>query len=149
MSKQKISEIVFRTAYDTGRRRQVTCFEGVQTVTHQEQKETCDINNILEKYARTGLINHVNKYEGQYADVSAIDYQTMQNQVAQVNSMFAELPAKERQRFNNDPQTFLEFVSQQSNIDDMKDGVIGNNSPEASSVTSGDDSGESAEGEKE
>ena len=145
----KISEMVFRTCYDNKRERKQVCFKDSKGLTHQEQKDQCDINNILDKYARTGLINHVNRYEGQYGDVSSIDYQTMQNQVAEVNSMFADLPAKERQRFNNDPAQFLEFVATQTNVDDMRDGVIGNNSPEAPSVTSEGVSGESAEGNKE
>jgi hypothetical protein len=41
--------------------------------------------------------------------------------------MFADLPAQERARFNHNPEQFLEFIAQQSNIDDMKDGIIGNN----------------------
>ena len=138
----------FRSAYDGKQERQQVCFKDCKGLTHQEQKDQCDINNILDKYARTGLINHVNRYEGQYGDVSSIDYQTMQNQVAEVNSMFADLPAKERQRFNNDPAQFLEFVATQQNVDDMRDGVIGNNSPEVPLVTSEGDSGESAEGKE-
>lgn len=127
-TKLKISEMVFRTCYDNKRERVQTCFMEDEGCTHQEQKDDCDINNILEKYRRTGVVNHLNKYGEQYGDFTQIDYQTAQNQVATVNSMFADLPAQERARFNNEPQQFLEFIAQQSNIDDMSDGIIGNNS---------------------
>jgi phage internal scaffolding protein len=127
-TKLKISEMVFRTCYDNKRERVQTCFAEDEGCTHQEQKDDCDINNILEKYRRTGVVNHLNKYGEQYGDFTQIDYQTAQNQVATVNSMFADLPAQERARFNNEPQQFLEFIAQQSNIDDMSDGIIGNNS---------------------
>jgi phage internal scaffolding protein len=127
-TKLKISEMVFRTCYDNKRERVQTCFTEDEGCTHQEQKDDCDINNILEKYRRTGVVNHLNKYGEQYGDFTQIDYQTAQNQVATVNSMFADLPAQERARFNNEPQQFLEFIAQQSNIDDMSDGIIGNNS---------------------
>ena len=127
-TKLKISEMVFRTCYDNKRERVQTCYKDDEGHTHTEQKDDCDINNILEKYRRTGVVNHLNKHGEQYGDFTKIDYQTAQNQVASVNSMFADLPAQERARFNHDPQTFLEFIAHQSNIDDMQDGVIGNNS---------------------
>lgn len=147
-TKLKISEMVFRTCYDKNRTRTQTCFKDDEGVTHQEQKDQCDINNILEKYRRTGVVNHVTKYQEQYGDFTSIDYQEAQNKVAQVNSMFAELPAKDRANFNNDPELFLEFVAQQKNIDDMKDGVIGNNS-ESGSQLAEDTSSESSEASKE
>jgi phage internal scaffolding protein len=144
MTKQmKISEMVFRTCYDNNRKRVQTCYAEDRGRTHQEHKQECDINHILEKYARTGLVTHVSKYEPQYGDVTSMEYQDMQNKIADVNSMFADLPAKERQRFNNDPSQFLAFVSDLKNVDDMRDGVIGNNSTEASEVAS-DEAVESA-----
>lgn len=127
-TKLKISEMVFRTCYDNKRERVQTCYKDDEGRTHTEQKDDCDINNILEKYRRTGVVNHLNKHGEQYGDFTKIDYQTAQNQVASVNSMFADLPAQERARFNHNPEQFLEFIAQQSNIDDMKDGIIGNNS---------------------
>ena len=45
-------------------------------------------------------------------------------------------------------ELFLEFVAQQSNIDDMKDGVIGNN-PESGSELAQDTSSGSSEASEE
>jgi len=147
-TKLKISEMVFRTCYDNKRERVQTCFKNDEGVTHQEQKEQCDINNILEKYRRTGVVNHLNKYGEQYGDFTQIDYQDAQNKVAEVNTMFNELPAQERARFQHDPAQFLEFIAQQSNVDDMKDGVIGNN-PENGSQLAEDSSGGNTDSQSE
>ena len=126
--------IKIRSAYD-GTRVQVKSDNNEPSLTVQEQKDQTDINKILAKYAKTGVIEHVGKYEGQYGDVSGLDYQTMQNQIAGVNSMFAELPAKERAKFDNDPAKFLDYVSQDNAVSDMSDGSIDNidNAPEVSS----------------
>ena len=139
---------MFNSAYSERVRKQ-TCYKDDEGCTHQEQKQQCDINYILEKYRRTGVVNHLNKYQEQYLDVSAIDFQDAQNKVATVNSMFEELPAKDRASFNNDPAQFLEFVATQENRDDMKDGIIGNNSTTGDEVSSSSDVESTPSGEKE
>lgn len=139
---------MFNSAYSERVRKQ-TYYKDDEGSTHQEQKEQCDINYILEKYRRTGVVNHLNKYQEQYLDVSAIDFQDAQNKVATVNSMFEELPSQERARFNHDPAMFLEFVATQENRDDMKDGIIGNNSTSGDEVSSSTDVESPPVGEKE
>jgi phage internal scaffolding protein len=139
---------MFNSAYSERIRKQ-TCYKDDEGFTHQEQKQQCDINYILEKYRRTGVVNHLNKYQEQYLDVSAIDFQDAQNKVATVSSMFEELPAQERARFNHDPAQFLEFVATQENRDDMKDGIIGNNSTTGDEVSSSSDVESTPSGDKE
>lgn len=36
--------------------------------THQSFKDECDINRIVETYARTGIVTHTNRLEAQYGD---------------------------------------------------------------------------------
>lgn len=115
----------FRTPY-TPRVKQQVSFKGDDGKTIQEQSDATDINNILERYARTGLIDHVSKHEPQYGEFAAFDFQANQNMITKIKQTFDELPAKARQQFDNNPQNFVEFISQQENIDDMKDGVIDN-----------------------
>lgn len=119
----------FKTPYDGIRNRKQIDFTGDEGKTIQEQSEATDINNILERYARTGLIDHVQKHEPQYGEFAAYDFQANQNMIAKITQTFEELPARDRQHFNNDPQQFVEFIAQQENIDDMKDGKIGNKPP--------------------
>lgn len=90
-------------------------FSDHPSLTRQEFKAECDINNIMRKYFRTGMLTHVNKYEGQYGDCPAVDFQEALNIVQRGGEMFAELPAKVRARFENDPAQFLAFVDDEDN----------------------------------
>ena len=90
----------------------ITCGKGLTEQSHQKQT---DINYILKDYVKTGLLKHAKDYEGQYDDVSSVDFEKAMNTVAQVNSMFEELPSKIRAEFKNSPQNFLEFAQDYKN----------------------------------
>lgn len=99
-------------------RRQRVRFEDGRT--KQQFKDECDINNIMKKYERNLMLDHVNRYGGQYADVTGdVDYQTALNTIISAEEAFFSIPAKIRARFENDPQRFLEFVSDPSNREEM------------------------------
>lgn len=87
--------------------RRVATVNKSKTKANQASVNDTHINNILRKYDKTGLVTHISKHEAKYADVPATDFQTMSDQVAMVNSMFEELPATERNKFNNDPAQWL------------------------------------------
>lgn len=93
-------------------------FEG-DSLTEQHHKDACDINNILRKYERTGVLLHQKQYNGQYGDFSDVEeYHHCQNRVLEAKAMFDALPAKIRSRFANDPANFLEFVKNPENFDE-------------------------------
>ena len=80
--------------------------------------DECDINNIMRQYEQTGLIAHVNQYEGNYGDFTdVVDYRTACDVVIRANEMFETLPSGVRARFQNDPSTFLAFVDDPANAD--------------------------------
>lgn len=90
--------------------------------THQSFKKECDINEIMRKYERQGILSHVNKYGGQYGDfVSAPDYHTAMNVMMEAEEMFGALPAKVRAKFANDPAAFLEFAQNPDNLEEMRE----------------------------
>lgn len=90
------------------------------SLTHQCFKDECDINNIMSRWVKDGLVAHVNQYQGRYEDVSsAEDYHTSLNRVIAAQDAFDSLPATIRSRFENDPGKFLEFVGDPSNKDEM------------------------------
>ena len=96
-------------------------FEG-KGRTKQEFAKDCDINLIMEKYKRTGMIEHVKRYEGSYGSfLGGQDFQTAMFAVAQAREMFESLPAETRARFGNDPAAFLHFVEDEKNIDEMRE----------------------------
>jgi len=82
---------------------------GGESLTKQSFKESCDINNILAKYQKTGVIDHYNKFGAKYGDCPAITFTESEQIIASAKSMFEELPSKARRHFENDPAKFLEF----------------------------------------
>ena len=84
------------------------------SMTQQSFKDECDINVIMAKHRRGQLIDHVNQYQGEYADYTDVpqSYHEALNQVTEAQAMFMTLPAELRDQFNNDPGAFLEFVDQ-------------------------------------
>lgn len=88
----------------------------------QSDADACDINNIMKRYERDLIIDHVNRYQGQYADVTGmVDYHTAQNIVTRSLEAFMTLPASVRDQFNNDPGKFLEFADDPQNADAMRE----------------------------
>ena len=90
-------------------------FDGVESMTKQHHKEECDINNILAKFQRTGVLEFAQQHAPQYADVTGVDFRTAMETVATAQEMFADLPSSLRNRFSNDPAMFLDFVQDPEN----------------------------------
>lgn len=79
--------------------------------TKQSFKAECDIKNIMKRFEKTGQVAHLARNPGAYMDLpEESDYQEAMNIVLQAERAFAALPSKVRQRFDNDPRVFLEFV---------------------------------------
>lgn len=106
---------LFITAYGP-KKRALLHFPPTEGRTKQSHKDECDINRIMARsMLNGGVIDFVNKYEMQYADVTAVDYQEAMNQVALAQSMFHDLPSQIRNRFENRPELFLDFVQNPAN----------------------------------
>ena len=80
------------------------------SMTEQHHQESSDINNIMKKYTETGIVDHVSKYEPVYGDHSGADFHEAMSIVANAQSMFLDLPAQAREKFDNDPAKFLDYV---------------------------------------
>lgn len=90
------------------------------SLTKRSFKNECDINIIMSKFEKTGLISHHNAQQGQYGNfIGAPDYHHAMNLIIQANEMFASLPSKIRARFNNDPSEFLSFAQDPENTEEM------------------------------
>lgn len=85
--------------------------------TKQSFKDETNINFILAKFQKTGVIEHQNKFQGQYGEFLAIDYQEALNTVIEAQAMFETVPSNIRKEFDNDPGKFLDFVSDEANRD--------------------------------
>ena len=81
------------------------------SLTKQSFRDESNINRIVSKYRKTGLLDHVNRHQGFYGDVTGVDYQTALHTVMQAEESFGTLPADLRKRFDNDPGAFLAFMA--------------------------------------
>jgi phage internal scaffolding protein len=110
----------FVSAYSPKLKVELDC--GSESMTQQSFKQECDINYILRKARKTGLIEHVNTYQGDYSDVSNVPtYQEAIQVLQDADHAFSTLPSDIRKRFSNNPQEFLDFVHDPANLDEMKD----------------------------
>lgn len=89
-----------------------TVIEG-KSMTQQEFKEECDVNNILKRYKQTGNLELLNRTNGKFLDVSdSGTYQEAMNIVVQAQQTFDQLPSDLRKKLANDPTRLLEIVEQ-------------------------------------
>lgn len=120
----------FFTNYD--RPPNVYARNSAPSMTLQQFRDECDINNLVARYHRTGSFYNALDCAGrvvrmpQYGDFSEIgDFREQQQKILDVYEMFATLPAKVRERFNNNPAFFVEFVADEKNIDEcVKLGIL-------------------------
>lgn len=120
MKKEKVTASLKKILTRNDRNRVRVQFEG-PTLTKQSFKDECDVNNIMKKFEKTGLLTHTTKYQGKYADFTKVtDYQSALNTVIEANDAFDSLPSKLRARFANDPAEFLAFVENPNNREEAK-----------------------------
>ncbi len=80
--------------------------------TQQSFAEETDINRIMAKYQKTGMLDHINEHGAHYGDQPAAeDFHAAMSMVASTNSLFEELPSSVRDEFDNDPSLFLDYVA--------------------------------------
>lgn len=83
--------------------------------TEQAHANASDINTIMRKYRKTGLLPEP-VLAGVYGDFSmAVDFHTAQNRIIDANNMFNALPSDIRTTFKNDPGLFFQFVNDDTN----------------------------------
>lgn len=123
----------FRTAY--GPKLKIsTTFTGLGR-TKQSHKNECDITQIMARYLRTGVIDFTAKNEARYADCTGWDFQSAMERVASAKTMFEEMPAQLRDRFENSPGKFLDFINDPKNLEEARElGLAKRKPPEATPV---------------
>lgn len=87
--------------------------------TLQAFKDECDINRILHRGEVKVQEAHLDKYGAQYADYVGFDWAQHQQQMAEIQTMFNELPAETRKEFGHNPGNFLDFVTDPQNAPNL------------------------------
>ena len=105
------------TAYEPKQRHRISF--GTKSRTKQAHAKEADINYIMRKYLKTGLLEHSQKHKPDYGFATSEDFHTSMNIITRANSMFEDLPSQIRSRFDNQPSQFLDFVHDESNKQEM------------------------------
>lgn len=93
-----------------------------ESLTEQCHKDKCRIQNILARHVATGVLDHVNQTRGLWEDMTlAPDFTEAQNIVASAMSMFENVPSHIRDAMNNDPATYMEFMQNPENIEEIEE----------------------------
>lgn len=88
--------------------------------TKQSMKDECDVNLIVARFDKTGLISHLAEGVPQFVDVSELgDYRSIIEQVRKVDEYFAGLPARVRSEFKNDASLFMDFLESGASHDEL------------------------------
>lgn len=105
--------------------------------TDQSFAQECDVNNIMQKYIRTGQITHVARRAGVYADVSGItDLMGAFSAVERASDAFMTLPASLREKLQNDPANFVSYLQDPANREEaIEYGLFERTDDKPSSVT--------------
>lgn len=105
--------------------------------TKQSFAGECEINNIMRKYEKTGILTHAKEHKGEYGDyIDVQDYKTNLEKILSAGEMFSELPSGLRKQFDNSPVQFLQFVQDHNNQDKMAEmGLISKPKPSQPTTT--------------
>lgn len=120
-----MENIKFRTAYDGLQKTvsdETSYFDVKPSLTKQSFRDECEINNIMKKWQKTGMMDHLAKVSPQFGDFSnytSDSYQDALNIVITAQEAFAALSSDIRGRFYNDPTYFLDFVNNPDNADEI------------------------------
>lgn len=110
-------------AYDRPKGKGLAC-DKTKGVAQQSFKDECDINNVVDRYMKTGT------WSGSIAPATRIpvygnfanlpDYQGCLDRLNAAQADFDALPATIRRRFDNNPALLIDFLSDKANREEAE-----------------------------
>lgn len=91
------------------------------SLTIQSARDEADINAIMARYAKTGVISPdvISRRAGVFADVGKFgDYGTLLDAVCSVQEEFDALNPEIREKFNNSPEELINWLQDSDNYDE-------------------------------
>lgn len=83
----------------------------------QQFRDEVNVNSIMAKYEKTGVLPTINALDPKYGFVPSINFHEAMNEIKAAQETFSKLPANVRKEFDNDPQMLVEFMSDESNYE--------------------------------
>lgn len=90
------------------------------SMTKQAFKDDCDVNVIVERFARQGEFPVFDPADFTWGDATGFDFRAALDVVNAAQAAFDQMPAKVRNRFNNDPREFVDFCSEKENMPELE-----------------------------
>lgn len=108
------------------KRLQTTLDASGPVLTDQSWLKSQDINNIMKKYQKTGVLPETRAHLAQYLDVSEVpSLEDAHDMVMEARSMFMELPSDVRKLMDNDPTKLYDYCKDPKNQEFLiKRGVL-------------------------
>lgn len=97
---------------------------GGPSMTRQEFSDECDINKIMERYEKNGVLDpRLMNREPLYVDFTRVptDLQSAMGMMLEADEAFGRLPASVRKEFDNDAFAFVDFASSPDNIGKLRE----------------------------
>lgn len=99
-----------------------TVYNTEPSLTRQEFADECDINVIMAQYDKNGVVSHMNPREPMYVDLSGVpNFREAMDMMISADKAFMSLPAKVRKEFDNDARKFVDFASDEANLEQMRE----------------------------
>lgn len=94
---------------------------GQTSLTQQQFKDECDINSILKRFLKNGILDHLQPTQAQYGFAPSESFTESMFLVKQGEESFSQLPAAVRTHFENSPAAFLDAAADPERIDEFYD----------------------------
>lgn len=92
------------------------------SMTDQSFGEECDINNLMARYQKTGLLPQHPGQEMRYLDLTDMpSFQDAMDMMLRAEEAFMALPAVVRREFDNDPGKFVGFAEDPENLGKLRE----------------------------
>lgn len=102
-------------------RRRVQTVNDEPSRTIQSDINQADIHHIIDKFARTGIVDEMARVDSAFLDVSEFtDYADLRRQTADAEQQFLSLPSKLREVFDHDVYTWLDAAHDPEKLDALR-----------------------------
>lgn len=104
----------------TEKRKRVQINTGSESRVRQSEHEATKIDNILKKYAATGVLP-IQRRQGFFADVSGLcDYKEALDLLHDKGDVFRKLPKEARELLMSDPEEFRKIIMEETNRENLE-----------------------------
>lgn len=109
---------MLRSARNFGKSRGLACMDKTRTVVSQALET--DINEIMRRFGKTGMLPQgvARPILQDFTEIT--DFRSAMDTILMAKHSFMQMPAEVRDRFGNSPEAFVNFCSDDANIDEMR-----------------------------